>query len=170
MLDFSVIKSLRRKRGLSAEELAAQAGLTRATVAKMEAGEGNPTVGTVEALAGALGVTGSELLRLAENSNPHRPQVSRVRRAHYQGKRYRLGPLEVFHLRAAAGRNLGFDPAWHGETGEMILLLAGRLRLRIGGKTHEMTQGEALGFLALREHTMEVLDDAELLIIHHSLI
>jgi transcriptional regulator with XRE-family HTH domain len=170
MHDFSVIRSLRKKRELSADQLAAQAGLTRATVTKMEAGEGNPTVATLEALAKVLGVTGSDLLRLSENGDPRRPEVSQVRRARYRGKRYRLGQLEVFHLQALPGRVIGFDPGWHGDTGEMVLLLKGRLRLHIGGRAHDMAPGDALGFMALHEHSMEVLEEAELLIVHHSLI
>ena len=169
MYDFSAIKTLRRKRNLSADELASRAGLTRATVAKLEAGEGNPTVATLQALARALEISASELLQLAENDGPRRPEISRVRRAHYQGRRYRLGRLEFFHLTAEAGRTLRFDTKWHEDTGEAILLLRGRMVLRVSEQEHELRPGDAIGFKALHEHQLQVLEDSELVIIHHNL-
>lgn len=169
MHDFSVIKTLRKKRNISAEDLALKAGLTRATIAKLEAGEGNPTVATLDSLAKAMGLSAGELLRLAESDSLRLPQVSKVRRAHYQGHRYQVGRLEFFHLSAEAGHTLRFDTAWHEDTGEVILLLAGRLRVRVGGREHEMKRGDALGFKALQEHSLQVLENSELVIIHHSL-
>jgi len=167
--DFSVIKTLRKKRSLSAENLAVQAGITRATIAKLEAGEGNPTVATLQAVAEALGLGASELLRLAESDSLRLPQVTTVRRAHYQGRRYRVGRLEFFRLSAQAEHVLRFDSAWHEDTGEVILLLEGRLRVRVGGHEQEMKRGDALGFKALQEHSLQVLEDSELVIIHHNL-
>lgn len=46
--DFSVIRTLRLKRGLTAEQLAEKAGTMRVTVAKIEGGCGNPTLETIE--------------------------------------------------------------------------------------------------------------------------
>lgn len=170
MHDFSVIKTLRRKRNLSADELAARSGLTRATVTKMEAGDGNPTVDTLRALAQALGMSASDLMRLAENEGLRRPEVSRVRRAHYQGRRYRLGSLEFFRITAEAEHTLQFDTSWHEDTGEVILLLRGRLLLRVSEQEHELRPGQAIGFKALYEHQLRVLENSEMVIIHHSLI
>jgi len=167
--DFSIIKTLRKKRNISSEDLAFKAGLTRATIAKLEAGEGNPTVATLQALAEALGLSASELLRLAESDRMRLPQVTTVRRAHYQGRRYRMGRLEFFRLNAEAGHILRFDAAWHEDTGEVILLLEGHLRVRVGGREHEMKRGDALGFKALQEHSLQILEESELVIIHHSL-
>ena len=169
MHDFSVIKTLRKKRNLSAEELAVRSGLTRATVAKLEAGEGNPTVATLQAVAQALGMSGSELMRLAEVQRMRSPRVTRVRRAHYQGSRYRLGGVEFFLLQARAGRTLRFDTKWHEDTGEVILLLSGGLEVRVGDESRRLRPGEAVGFKSLQEHHLEVLADSELVIIHHSL-
>lgn len=54
------------KWGLTAEELAARAGLTRATVVKMESGYGNPTIETIAALSRAFTLSARELIRMAE--------------------------------------------------------------------------------------------------------
>jgi len=57
------LKALRRKRDLSRQELAKKAGVSREYVRKLEAGLYDPTVGTLEKLAKALGVSVTELLQ-----------------------------------------------------------------------------------------------------------
>ena len=47
--------------------------------------------------------------------------------------------------------------------------MSGRLKVRVGGHEQEMKRGDALGFKALQEHSLQVLEDSELVIIHHSL-
>jgi len=56
------IEALRKKKGLSRAELADRADVSREYVRKLEAGLYDPTVGTLERLAKALGVQVTELL------------------------------------------------------------------------------------------------------------
>lgn len=56
------MRELRFDRGLTQQELAFRAQLAIRTVARMEAGEGNPSLATLEAVAQGLGVSVSELL------------------------------------------------------------------------------------------------------------
>lgn len=54
---------LRHATGLTQQELASKAGVSRATIYLIEAGEGDPRLSTLELLAKALGVDVAELLR-----------------------------------------------------------------------------------------------------------
>lgn len=56
------LRSERKRLGISQEELARRAGLDRTYVSKIERGERNVTLSTVEKLADALKVNPSELL------------------------------------------------------------------------------------------------------------
>jgi transcriptional regulator with XRE-family HTH domain len=60
------IRRLRTERGLTAADLAARSGLGKATLSQIEAGNGNPRLETLEALALALGVELTELLADAD--------------------------------------------------------------------------------------------------------
>lgn len=60
------IRVLRRKRKLSQEALAPRAGITPGTLSLIERGEANPTWGTVQGIAEALGVPVSALAKAAE--------------------------------------------------------------------------------------------------------
>jgi transcriptional regulator with XRE-family HTH domain len=57
------LKALREAKGLSQQELANGAGISREYVNKLEAGRYDPTVGTLECLANALGTSLTALLR-----------------------------------------------------------------------------------------------------------
>jgi transcriptional regulator with XRE-family HTH domain len=60
------IRKLRHEQGASLASLAPKAGITLGTLSLIERGEANPTWGTVKGIAGALGVSVSDLAKLAE--------------------------------------------------------------------------------------------------------
>jgi len=57
------LKRLRKAKGLSQVALAARAQLTREHLSRLEAGRYDPTLGTLNRLAWALGVPVTDLLR-----------------------------------------------------------------------------------------------------------
>lgn len=61
----STIKALRRKNGLSQEQLAAQLGLSRQAISKWEADLSQPDLDSVARLCEIFGVSSDELLGLA---------------------------------------------------------------------------------------------------------
>ena len=166
--DFSIIRTLRMKQGLSAEELARAANLTRATIAKIEAGGGNPTMGTIEALAGILHLLPSELVRIAEVSNCEEAMGTHIQENGITGRHLRLSQFELFHLRAEAGAEIKADPKFHENTAEVCYLVSGNVQVTVGDKSHELKPGAALSFKALLDHRIDVREESELLFIHHS--
>jgi len=57
------LKALRERRGLSQEQLAEKAGLSRPHLARLETAKQDPTLSTIEKLAKALKVKPAELLK-----------------------------------------------------------------------------------------------------------
>ena len=57
-----MVREFRNDAGLSQEQLAAKAGLTHATVSRIERGAHEGTIKTVRKLAKALGVKATELM------------------------------------------------------------------------------------------------------------
>ena len=55
------VRRLRRRAGLTQHELAEKAGISRATLARIEAEESDPAASTLRKLAAALEVTVSDL-------------------------------------------------------------------------------------------------------------
>lgn len=168
--DFSVIRNLRMKWGMTAEELARKAKLTRATILKIECGTGNPTIGTIEALADVFSLAPSELVRLAEKNRMEHAQTSLFEKDGFSGTRIWFPDFEVFHIMSKAGTHSEFEIEWHENTAEICLVLKGRIKLYAGGETSDLGAGTAIRFKALQDHSWDVIEDAEFLFIHHNLI
>lgn len=63
----TAIRAIRNQRDLKQLDVAEDAGITVAHLSKIESGKVNPTWGTVEAIAGALGVTLVDIARSTTN-------------------------------------------------------------------------------------------------------
>jgi len=76
------IRALRQEQGLSQEQLAERAELSRDAVVRLESGERGPRLETVAALASALGTTLPDLLDFdqGDKPSPHRDSIARLTR------------------------------------------------------------------------------------------
>jgi transcriptional regulator with XRE-family HTH domain len=168
--DFSVVRNLRKKWGMTAEKLAEKAGVTRSTIAKIESGEGNPTIGTLAALSAVFQLEPSELVHLAEKQRMDLAETREIGQENWRGRRIWFSDFEIFSIQAAAGVHKEFDPRYHDNTAEVCLVLSGRLRLTVGDETVELGEGMAARFKALHSHGFDILADAAFLLIHHQLV
>lgn len=57
---------MRERAGLTQEELALELDMSASEISHLESGRRNPTLGTLQRLAGGLGVRCSQILALAE--------------------------------------------------------------------------------------------------------
>ena len=169
IFDFSIIRTLRKKWGITAEELADQAGITRATVAKIEKGDGNPTVGTVEAISRVFQLAPSELVHMAEMAVLETADTRPLDMAQLEGTHARFPNFEVYAVSGDAGVIKESEPRRHENTAEICMVLSGKIRLTVAGRSLVLEPGMAVRFKALSSHTIEILEAAEFLLIHHNL-
>jgi transcriptional regulator with XRE-family HTH domain len=57
------IRRLRKAKGMSQQQLAYRADLTRVFITRLEAGQQDPSLSTINAIARALGVSAAELMK-----------------------------------------------------------------------------------------------------------
>ncbi len=167
--DFSIIKTLRMKWGLTAEELAVRAEITRATVAKIESGNGNPTIETIGAISRVFHLSVSELIRMAEVAHIERAESNPFKDGNLTGTRLRFSDFEMYYLKAGAGESKSYNPGYHENTAEVCLVISGRVRVTVQGESHALGPATAIRFKALHEHRIDVEADAEFVMIHHKL-
>ena len=167
--DFSIIRTLRQKRGITAEELADRAGITRATVAKIESGDGNPTISTLDAISGVFQLTPSDLVRMAETAVCEIAAAGPLDMDQLDGTRIQFSNFEIYVVRGKAGVRKASEPLRHENTAEICVVLAGQIRLTVAGQTYDLKPGTALRFKALHNHVIDIIEDAEFLLIHHNL-
>jgi len=144
----------------SLSELARATQISKATLSVIERGQANPTIETLAALAGALGVSVSELLEEASGGE--------IRIVRFQGPDRsldeQLGVREIERLRLDGQldvRELSLPPrAVHrapGKAGERVhlLVLSGRLIAGPCERISELSRGDWCSFPAEVEHLYE---------------
>ena len=159
------VKRLRDARGLSLRDLAKHTGVSAPMLSQVERGETSPTLVVATKIAGGLGLTLSQLLRLDEE-----PHVAIIRRADRRtvkrdGHRFdELTPalpgqphtVTVHTLRPGMVTGGAADPPLH-EPGsrETAIVSSGAVVLVYGDDICELGEGDAVTFDADVPHHFE---------------
>src|SRR5262245_38546966 len=158
----TTLRDRRKTRGLSLDDLAGASGVSRAALSQIETLKSNPSLSVLWKIAVGLQIPFSELLGDAG------PSVNLLRRADAQVLRSSDGrlesrpvtpagfsrELEVYELRLA-GRSSHAAEGHAPGTKELIIVLAGLLRMHVGNDKFELGPGDSLAFPADRPHVYE---------------
>jgi transcriptional regulator with XRE-family HTH domain len=158
------VKETRRRRGLTLEDLAERAGVSRAMISKVERGEKNPTLVVTAKVAEGLGVTLSELLGVEERREV--VVVPRGRRMVMRDpetgfERQILSPtfggrgVEFVRNVVPHGSTSGEFPPHRWGVEEYVVVEKGRLRVVIGSEEHLLEEGDAIYFQADVSHRFD---------------
>jgi transcriptional regulator with XRE-family HTH domain len=156
------IKKLRHRAGLTQEELANRADLTKGFISQVENDATSPSIATLEDIVRALGATLPEFFRAA--GERERQVVFRKGDGVVSGESE--GDFELIFPIPDAHRNGmepvvvtlapgGATPDEEGHEGEEFgYVLAGRVELRLGGATHSVRAGECFYYAADSRHSI----------------
>ncbi|MGA3036332.1 MAG: XRE family transcriptional regulator [Vulcanimicrobiaceae bacterium] len=147
------IRGRREELGLSLEDLAIRAGVSRSMISKIERIESSPTAALLGKLCSGLGLTLSGLMADAERA-PHAlirraeqvtwrdPETGYVRRI--VSPPQTGSPIEIVEIELPPGARVGFD-AWKVQAyTQHIVVLDGTLSLTIGGERVEAKAGDCV--------------------------
>jgi transcriptional regulator with XRE-family HTH domain len=152
------VRSLRRERGLTIEQLAAATGLTKGFISQLERDRTAPSLSSIARICDALGVPlsrifepepapalvrRSERTRLDGASSSENHLLSSREESRFQAIESLLGPG------ATAGDELSSLP---GEM-EFVYVLEGSLELQVGDETHLLQEGDAFTYPLAKPHT-----------------
>jgi XRE family transcriptional regulator, regulator of sulfur utilization len=156
------MRDRRKSRGMSLDELSHASGVSRAALSQIETCKSNPTLGVLWKIAVGFGIPFSELL------GEDRDSVSILRRSDTQVLRAADGkfesrpltpagtsPLvELYELRLAARSSHASEPHAAG-TREVLVVLAGQLRMRVNDAAYDLAAGDSVSFAADQAHVYE---------------
>jgi len=151
----SRLRREREGRGWSLAELGARSKVSRAMIHKVERGEASPTAALLGRLSGALGLTLSQLLAMAEAQGPRLARSAAQRTWVDPETRFRrrhLSPpvgcsLELIEAQLAAGARIAYPAAAYSFIEQQqVWVLEGELTLREGGETHTLGPGDCIAF------------------------
>jgi DNA-binding XRE family transcriptional regulator len=163
-----VVRRLRDEHSLTLADVASRSDISPAMLSRLETGQTSPSLETLVALAGALGVRPSLLLRdLGDDETAqHVPAGSGmevVRRGTKRGHTYHLlaahrGPHKTFEpfLVTLTDKSEVFPGFEHPGT-EFIFVLSGEIAYRHGRHTYRLKPGDALTFAGDVAHGPERL-------------
>lgn len=167
----NVIRELRTKDHLTISELAAQAGISRGMLSKIETGQASTSLDTLSRIAQSLGVSLAHLFRNYDMPEGGAQLVKNgagmevVRRGTRRGHTYHLlaydrGPKRSFEpfLITMDDASEVFPSFEHPGT-EFIYMLKGKIEYRHGQQTYTLEPGDALTFRGDVPHGPERLLD-----------
>lgn len=162
-------RRLREGQSLTLAEVAQQANISTAMLSRLETGSVSPSLETLVALAGALGITPAALLQNVGDDDGSAQHVSAggglqvVRRGTRRGHTYHLlaaqrGPTKVFEpfLVTLTDRSELF-PGFQHPGIEFIYILSGIIHYRHGRQIHVLRPGDSLTFRGTVPHGPEKL-------------
>ena len=147
------LKAARQRHGLTLDDLARRAGVSRAMISRIERGESSPTATVLVRLGSGLGLSLSALLeedagtgplaRRAEQPAWRDPASGYLRR---NGSPRRTGSgFVLVRVELPAGAEVRLDSATGAPSlDQQIWVLRGRLDLTVEGIRHELAEGDCL--------------------------
>jgi transcriptional regulator with XRE-family HTH domain len=143
------LRRRRKARDMSLDELAIASGVSRAALSQIETSKGNPTVGVLWKIAVGLGIPFAELL------GETRGAVGVLRRADGQVLRSADGKMESRPLTPAGAAPGAEVYELRPGTREILIVLAGQLKLRVDGEVYDLGPGDSVSFSADKAHLYE---------------
>lgn len=157
------LRALRARRGMSVVTLASRSGVGRATLTKLEAGQGNPTIDTLYALANALDAALGDLIGAPAGPEPAVEVVRAGAGARVEGavaarlldRVYGHRLAEIYDATFST-RTRHADPHPPGVV-ESILVTAGRLRTGPASAPVDLGTGDFVRFAGDVPHLYRAL-------------
>lgn len=149
------IGEVRRQQGLTLDALAERAGVSRATLSRIERGETSPTAHVLGALCGVFGLTLSRLLLGIEETAPALMRADRApvwEDPETGFRRTVIAPpvagyaVEIIRGELPAGARIPYDRPPVMGLEHHVVGLSGGLLLTVAGETHRIGPGDCLRY------------------------
>lgn len=158
----SIVRRLRRRGGLTLEQLAGSSGVSRAMLSSVERGDKNPTLPVLAKIAAGLGVTMSELMGEQAPWVVASVTTRRNRLVYHDGEtgieRHLLSPthldtgMEVVEHILPSGQT--FEGLPHGgiRTSKCVVVSEGQLTLELGNVVYTLDVADSITFEVAGEY------------------
>lgn len=159
--DFSVLRELRKKRGLTISKLSEQCGVSYVALSKLERNQGNPELKTLDRIGRALGMPTHNLLALAEQRHPtHASEKTSKTLGKASCRHVDLDGTRIFCIDAPKGSR-GAGTEFHRDDYERCFVLDGKLKITVRGSEYMLGPGEGLCWDCVFEHDFEAVEPSK---------
>ncbi|MCU7826208.1 helix-turn-helix domain-containing protein [Kitasatospora sp. DSM 101779] len=161
------IRGYREARALSLRGLGEAAGASPGFLSQVERGLAGASIGMLRRIADALGLTMADLF---DHSVPAGPRVVRRERRpalptapgtrKYLVSQRPLAHLEVYAGEFDPGTSTGEEAYTHGDSQEILLVLAGTVTVELDGHPYTLDAGDSLDYRTATPHRVANRSDA----------
>jgi transcriptional regulator with XRE-family HTH domain len=150
------IRAVREARGLSQQQIAAAAGIPRATWTHLESGAGNPTLAVLIKVANALHIRVDELLAAPRHNARHLRADQLPTRTKGDVTIRKLLPeplpgLDIERMELPPGARMAGVPHTPG-TREYLTCERGSVELAVSGERYSLAEGDVVTFRGDQRH------------------
>jgi transcriptional regulator with XRE-family HTH domain len=156
--DFTIVRHLRKKMGLTIYGLSEKCGVSYVALSKLERNLGNPELKTLDKIARALNIETHNLLALAEHDRPRIFESEQVEEFGFKVQRVGLDGVNVSFVTGPKGAK-GVAEHQHGDDYEICFVLSGKIILNVKDSVYEVNEGQAVRFDCIFEHFYEAAED-----------
>jgi transcriptional regulator with XRE-family HTH domain len=153
------LRAIRLLRRLTLREVAEAAGVSESFVSQLERGRSSASVATLQRLAAAVGIEVSDLFAAEPRTGARvlRRQERQLLEWGHLGRKALLTPkpfhsLEVVAAAFDPGGSTGDEPYTHGDSEELLLVLAGRVHLQLGSELLDLSTGDSANYRSSTPH------------------
>ncbi|MEZ6196508.1 MAG: XRE family transcriptional regulator [Planctomycetota bacterium] len=165
--DFSCIRTLRQKRGLTIEKFAKVCGLSYAPISRIETNLIKPNLETLDKIASGLGITTYKLVAMAEKRDAERLEARASSAGAFSFQTFATDEMDLAIGHAPRGATTERLDV-HDRDFETIVVQSGKLRMEVNDESFELGPGEAVRYDRVFPHRFEALEDTELVLLSTS--
>jgi transcriptional regulator with XRE-family HTH domain len=165
MFDFSILREIRKREGLTLDEVANRSGLSIAVISRLERNQTSAELETLYKLGRVFGMSATDLLGLTESRMAHRKLEETYRSDGFHFRMVRYTNHSCFIGEARAGARIR-KPEIHHDDHETCWVIEGLIQVQLPHEVVRLRTGESLQFDAIQEHSYEALEDSRLIIVH----
>jgi transcriptional regulator with XRE-family HTH domain len=163
--NFEVLRFLRKQKKLTIQGLARKSGVSFAVISKLERNQTNPGLSTLQQLGHALGVSAAELMAIAEIRTSQVVKEETYSSDGFDFRKVQYNNVALILASAKAGKKTS-RPEVHENDTEIVFVRDGKIKLYSTMGDFILKKGDSMQFDAIFQHTYQVLNNCELVIIH----
>jgi transcriptional regulator with XRE-family HTH domain len=156
------LRAIRTLRRITLKTVAERANLSESFLSQVERGRANASIASLKRIAAALGVNVADLFE--PNGRRSHPRVLRRESRPSLtfgtlGRKFMLTPRPLEHLQVIvgeldAGGSTGDEPYTHGDSEELLVVLAGTVSLQLGTQVFELGTGDSIDYRSSTPHRL----------------
>jgi transcriptional regulator with XRE-family HTH domain len=165
MFDFSVLRELRKRQGLTIDQVSQKAEISPAVISKLERNQTKADLDTLFKLSRVFGINSADFLSIAESHLAHKQVETEYENNCFLFKRISYGNMRCSIGTAYSGSQVS-TPEIHQNDYEVCWVTSGTVTISLPHEHHVLSAGESLQFDAILEHSYKAEADSTFIIVH----